>query len=142
MISGCTRLSLADDVAEQVFQQHDDAEHHRGGADDGGADEHRLGGGLEGVARAVALFELILGVLEVGVEAEVALDLLLDVRDAFDLAQFIDRLGVVGDRAVAVHGDGHRPHAEEAEGHQAEGEDRRGEGELRRHQRQQRGESV
>ena len=50
---------------------------------------------------------------------------------AFDLAQFIDRLGVVGDRAVAVHGDGHRAHAEEAEGHQAEREDRRGEGELR-----------
>ncbi len=59
------------------LQQHDDAEHHRGGADDRRADEHRLGGGLEGVARAVALFELILGVLEVGVEAEVALDLLL-----------------------------------------------------------------
>ena len=47
-----------------------------------------------------------------------------------DLAQFIDRLGVVGDRAVAVHGDGHRAHAEEAEGHEAEREDRRGEGEL------------
>ena len=58
-----------------ALQQHDDAEHHRGGADDGGADEHRLGRGLEGVARAVAFFELILGVLEVGVEAEIALDL-------------------------------------------------------------------
>ena len=114
----------------RFFEQHDDAEHHGGGADDRGADEHRLGGGFEGVARAVALFELVLGVLEVGVEAEVGLDLLLHVLDALDLAQFIDGLGVVGDRAVAVHGDGHRPHAEEAEGHQAEREDRRGEGEV------------
>ncbi len=48
----------------------------------------------------------------------------------FDLAQFINGLGVVGDRAVAVHRDGHRPHAEEAEGHEAEGEDRRGEREF------------
>ena len=59
------------------------------------------------------------------------LDLLLDVLAALDLAQLIDRLGVVRDRAVAVHRDGHRAHAEEAEGHEAEGEDRRGEGELR-----------
>ena len=48
----------------------------------------------------------------------------------FDLAQFIDGLGVVGDRAVAVHRDGHRAHAEEAEGHEAEREDRRGEDEF------------
>ena len=53
---------------------------------------------------------------------------------AFDLAQFINGLGVVGHRAVAVHRDGHRAHAEEAEGHEAEGEDRRGEIEFRRHQ--------
>jgi hypothetical protein len=54
-----------------VLEHHDDAEDHGGGADDGGADEHGLGGGLEGVAGAVALLELVLGVLEVGLEAEV-----------------------------------------------------------------------
>ena len=59
------------------------------------------------------------------VEAEVLLDLLLDAGDALDQRQLVDRLGVVGDRAVGVDGDGHRAHAEEAEGDQAEGEDRR-----------------
>src|ERR1039458_5409531 len=115
-------------------EHHDNAEYHRGGADDGGADEHRLGGGFEGVARAVALFELILGILEVRVEAEVGLDLLLHVLDGLDLAQLIDGLGVIGHRSVAVHGDRHRPHAEEAEGHQAEGEDGGGEFEGVGHQ--------
>jgi hypothetical protein len=57
---------------------HDDREDHRGGADDRGADEHRLGGGLEGVAGAVVLLEEVLGLVEVGDEAEVLLDLLLD----------------------------------------------------------------
>ena len=58
-----------------------------------------------------------------GVEAEVALDLFLDAGDLLGLGQLEDRLGVVGHRAVAVHGDGDRPHAQEAERHQAEGED-------------------
>ena len=98
----------------------------RGGADHGGADEHRLGGGLEGVARAVVLLEEVLGLLEVGLEAEVLLDLLLDVRERLDVRELVDRLGVVGDRAVGVDRDGDRAHAEEAEGHQAEGEDRGG----------------
>ena len=52
--------------------------HHRG------ADQHRLGRGLEGVARAVVLLQEVLGVLEVGVEAEVPLDLLLDVGQRLD----------------------------------------------------------
>jgi hypothetical protein len=64
------------------LQHHDDAEDHRGGADDRGADEHRLGGRLEGVAGPVALLQLVLGVLEVGLEAEVALDLLGDAGAA------------------------------------------------------------
>ena len=85
MISGWTRLSLAMTLPKSVFEQDDDAEDHRGGADDGGADEHRLGRGLEGVARAVALFEIMLGVLEVRLEAEVLLDVLLHVLAAFDL---------------------------------------------------------
>ena len=41
--------------------------------DDGGADEHGLGGRLEGVAGRVVGFEVVLAALEVGVEAEVAL---------------------------------------------------------------------
>ena len=110
-----------------VLQQHDDAENHRGRADDRRADEHRLGGGLEGVARAVALFQFELGVLEVGFEPEILLDFRADVRHGFDAAQFINGLGVVGDRAETVHGDDDRRHGQEAEGHEAEGEDRRGE---------------
>src|ERR1035441_2241511 len=111
-------------------EHHDNAEYHRGGADDGGADEHRLGGSFEGVARAVTLFELILGVLEVRLEAEVGLDLLLHVLDALDLAQLINGLRIVGNWPVAVHGNGHWAHAQEAESHQAERKDRRGESEL------------
>ncbi len=56
-----------------------------------------------------------------------------------DLAQLINRLGVVRHRAVAVHRDGDRPHAEETKGHQTEGKDGRGEQEFRRHEREQRG---
>ena len=59
-------------------------------------------------------------------EAEVLLDLLLDVRERLDERELVDRLRVVGDRAVGVDGDGDRAHAEEAEGDEAEGEDRRG----------------
>ena len=81
-----------------VLQQHDDAEHHRGRAHDRRADEHRLGRGFESVARAVAFFELILGVFKIRVETEIALDFSLDVFARLDLAQFIDRLGIVRDR--------------------------------------------
>ncbi len=42
-----------------------------------------------------------------------------------DDRQLVDRLGVVGDGAVRVDGDGDRPHAQEAERDQAEGEDGR-----------------
>ena len=43
-----------------------------------------------------------------------------------DQRQFVNRLRVVGHRAVGVDRDGDRSHAEEAEGHQAEGKHRRG----------------
>ncbi len=125
---------LRDDAAEHPFQQDDDAEDHGGGADDGRADEHRLCRGLEGVARAVCLFEVVLAVLEVGIEAELLLDLRLDVGDALDLGELVDGLRVVGDRTEAVDRNGHRTHAEETEGHEAEGEDRRCKGELLRHE--------
>ena len=66
----------------------------------------------------------MLALLEVGVEAEILLDFFLDARDVFGLGQLEDRLGVVGDGAVAIDGDVDRSHAEEAERDQAEGEDR------------------
>ena len=111
-------------VREAVRERDDDREDHRGRADDGGADEHGLGGRLEGVAGAVVLLEEVLGLLELDVEAEVLLDLLLDVRDALDDGELVDALRVVGDRTVRVDGDRDRTHAEEAEGDEAEGEDR------------------
>ena len=63
-----------------------------------------------------------LALLELHVDAEVLLQLLLNAGNALDLRQLVDRLRVVGHRAVGVHGDGHRAHAQEAERHQAERE--------------------
>ena len=74
-------LARCSGVEAVPVSSHDDREDHRGRADDGGADEHRLGGRLEGVAGAVVLLEEVLGLLEVQVEAEVLLDLVLDVRE-------------------------------------------------------------
>ena len=102
-------------------------EDHRGRADDGRPDEHRLRGGLERVARRVVLLEVVLGPVEVEVEAEVLLHLLLDVGNGLDERELVHGLGVVGHRAVGVDGDGDRAHPQEAERHEAEGEDRRGE---------------
>ena len=106
------------------FEREDDREDHRRRPHHRRADEHRLGSRLEGVAGRVIGLEIMLPLLEVGREAEVALDLLLDPRDLFCLGELEHRLGVVGDRAVTVDGDRHRPHAEEAKGDQAKGEDR------------------
>jgi hypothetical protein len=71
-------------VSARPLVSHDDREDHRGGAHDRGADEHRLGRGLEGVAGAVVLLEEVLGLVEVDVEAEVLLDLVLDAGDGLD----------------------------------------------------------
>ena len=57
---------------------------------------------------------------------EILLEFGFDVGNLLDQRKFEDRLGVVGDRAVGIHGDGDRAHAQESEGHQAEGEYRRG----------------
>ena len=86
--------------------------------------EHRLGRGFEGVAGSVVLLQVVFGDVEVGLESEVFLDLGSHIRDLLDGRQFVDRLGVVGDRAVGVHGDGHGAHAQEAEGDQTKGEHR------------------
>src|ERR1017187_2476077 len=112
---------------ELVGEQHDGGKDHGSGADHGGADEHWFGGGLEGVAGAVVLFQVFLGLFEIHSEAEVLLDVLPDIGQGLDHGEFVDGLGVVGDGAIAIDGDGDRSHAEEAEGHQAEGEDRWGE---------------
>ena len=65
---------LVEVLGQAVGEHHDDREDHGGGAHHGGADQHRLGRGLEGVARPVVLLEDVLGLLEVHVEAEVLLD--------------------------------------------------------------------
>ena len=64
--------------------------------------------------------------VEIHVNVEVLLDLRLDVGHLLDQREFIDGLCVVGHRAVGIDRDGHRPHAEEAEGNQAEGKHRCG----------------
>ncbi len=78
--------------------------------------------GLEGIA-AVVFFQELLALFEVGREAEGLLDLVFDVGHGLDRREFEDRLGVVGDRAVTVHRDRHRSHAQEAESDEAEAED-------------------
>jgi hypothetical protein len=67
-----------------------------------------------------------LAISKSGVKPKVLLNVLGDVGKGFDGGKLVDGLRVVGDRAVAIHGDGDRSHAQEAEGHQAEGEYRRG----------------
>jgi hypothetical protein len=67
----------------------------------------------------------VLGTLEIDVEPVVLLDFLLDVGDRLDHRQLVDRLRVVGDRAVGVDRNRHRSHAEEAERHETEREHRR-----------------
>jgi len=70
---------VGDDAAIDFFEQHDDAEDHRGRADDGRANEHGLGRGLECVARAVTLFQFELGVFKIGFEPEIFFDFRADV---------------------------------------------------------------
>ncbi|MPM14466.1 hypothetical protein SDC9_60829 [bioreactor metagenome] len=117
---------VLDPLGHALGEAHDDREDHRGGTDHGGADQHRLGGRLERVAGAVVLLQHQLRALPLRPEPEVTFDLRVDPVDLLDRREFVDRLGVVGDRAVRVDRDRHRAHAEEAEGHQAEGEHRRG----------------
>ena len=70
MISGWMSESFAHDAAEHLVEEDDDAEDHGRGTDDRSADEHGLGRGLEGVARTVRLFQVVLAVLEIGIEPE------------------------------------------------------------------------
>ena len=123
-----------------VLQQNNDPEHHGSSSHHRRANQHRLGSRLEGVARAVALFKLVFGILEIRLEAKGALDLLcVDVSTRLNLTQFIDRLRVVSNWSVTVHGDGYRPHPQKAEGHQSESKNRRGKEEFLGHDRDQGG---
>src|ERR1035441_8810613 len=81
--------------------------------------QHRLGGRLERVARAIVLFQVVLGFLELRGEAVGLLDLGGDIGQRFDGGKLVHGLGVIRDGAVAIDGDGHRSHAEKAESHQA-----------------------
>ena len=128
------QAQFGDDVAEEPLEQNDDPEDHRRGADDGRADEDRLGRGLEGISGPVGGFEEVFRLLEIGFDAVMLFHDLFGVFTALDHRKLVDRLGVVRYRAEAVHRDGDRPHPEESEGDQTEGEDRRRKNEGRRHQ--------
>ena len=117
---------------QAVGQRHDNRKNHGGRAHHRGADQHRFCSGFESIARAVVLFQVLLGPLEVGRETEVLLNLRRDSGNLLDGGQLEYRLRVVRHRAVRIHGDGHRSHAQEAERHQAEREYGR-----RQHQRRQ-----
>ena len=56
-------------LVSPVRQDHDDREDQRRCTDDGSADQHGLGGGLEGVAGPVVFLQQELGVFEIGLDA-------------------------------------------------------------------------
>jgi hypothetical protein len=60
-------------LLQPVGEGHDGGEDHGGGADYRGTDEHGLGSGFEGVAGTIVFFQVLLGLLEVGFETEVLL---------------------------------------------------------------------
>ena len=117
-------------LGELAGQAHHDGEDHGGGPHHGGADQHRFRRRLEGVARAVVGLEEVLGAFEVGADAVIAFQFLLDAGDLLDGGQLEHRLGVVGDGTVGVDGDRHGPHAQETERDQTEREHRGGDHEL------------
>ena len=118
---------VLDVVGQSVGQGHDDREDHGGCAHDGGADQHRLGRSLEGVAGSVIGFQQVLGALELHIDVVVLLQLSFDPGNIFDQRQLVDGLSIIGNRPIGIHGDGDRPHAQEAEGDQAKREDGRSE---------------
>ena len=110
-------------MGQSVGQGHDDRENHRGCAHHGGADQHRLGRSLEGIAGSIVGFQQVFRAFELHVDAVVLLQLGFDAGNVFDQRQLVDRLSIVGNRPVGIHGDRDRPHAQEAEGDQAKRED-------------------
>jgi hypothetical protein len=110
-------------MRQSVGQGHDDRENHRGCAHHGGADQHRLGRSLEGVAGSIVGFQQVLGAFELHVDVVVLLQLGFDAGNIFDQRQLVDGLSIVGDRPVGIHGNRDRTHAQEAERDQAKRED-------------------
>src|SRR5205823_1153936 len=74
-----------------VREAHDDGKDHGGSAHNRGTDEHRLGGGFEGVSGAIIFFEHVFGAIKLCVEAEVFLKLLLNIGHLFNQREFVDR---------------------------------------------------
>ena len=124
------QVPLGDHIGQAVGQHHDDRKDQRRRADNGRADQHRLGRGLERVARAVVFFQEVLALFEVGIEAELLLDFVASVGLAGERRQFKDRLRVVGHRAIRINRDRHRPHSQEAKRDEAERKHRGREHEL------------
>ena len=60
-----------------------------------------------------------------GIEAEVLLDVRIDARNLFDRRQFVNRLRIVRNRSIRVDRNRHRPHSEKSERNQTERKDRR-----------------
>src|SRR6202034_473416 len=81
-------------------------------------------GSFKSVARAVVRFEQVFGALEVYVHVVIFFQFLLDVRNDFDLREFVHGLRVIGNRAVGINRDCYRSHAQETKRYQAKGENR------------------
>src|SRR5262249_43736303 len=76
---GVQQRELVYVTGKTVGQSHDDREDHGGSTDDGRADQHRFGGGLEGVTRAVIGFQQFFGAMEVRVDVVFLLEFLGDI---------------------------------------------------------------
>ena len=109
---------------EGLLNHQDEGEDHSGGTHHGGTDKDGLGGGFEGVACTVVGLEVVFGLLEVGLEAELLLHFLGGLLHiVLDEGELVDALGVVGHRTVGINSDGDRTHTEHTESHKAKGKD-------------------
>ncbi len=97
----------------------------RGRTHYGCADQHRLCRSLERIARAVIGFQPVLCGFKVHIEAEVLLQLRFNAGNIFNQRQLVDRLSIVGNRAIRVDSNRDRPHAKEAKRDQSKRKDRR-----------------
>ena len=105
-------------------ESHDNRENHSGGADNCRTNQHRFCRGFKRVSRTVVGFEQILGALKVHVHVVIFFQLLLDVRNGFNLRELVHRLRVVGNWTIRIYGDGDGTHAEETKRYQAKSENR------------------
>ena len=108
-------------VGSTVGKAHDDGEDHGGSTHHGSTNQHGFGRCLEGIARAIVLFQKMLGGFEVRVNSVVALEFLFDIGNLFNQGQLVHALGVVSHRAVRIHRNGDRAHSQKPEGYKAEG---------------------